>query len=502
MGRISKRASLMWAGLDGFLPRWLLISLLVATCVRLIVAAHAPLSPDEAYYWIWSKALAPGYLDHPPMVALWIRAGTLLAGDTALGVRLLGPLSALAGTLLLIRAADDLWPGRRSGVIAACMLNATLALNAGSVVMTPDTPLLFFWTGALCAIGRIVRTQQPLWWLVFGASAGCALDSKYTGFLLGLAVLLWVGASPVNRHWLKSWPFYAAGGLALACFVPVLAWNAAHGWGSFAKQGGRTAHFINADAARFLLELLAGQIALATPLLAGIFAVGMARAAKRFQQSASHALIACVTLVPAAVFLEHALGQRVQANWPVIVYPGAALAASVLAPRHWRSGVALGGALSAIVLLQAAAAPLPLPRWADFTLIRLAGWQDLAGEVFAAETRSGASCVVADEYGLAAELAFRLRHAVFGMEKERWRFFDLPRVSLAGRTCLMVLSDRSQNQPDRHIWSSAVLVGHVTRGRGAALAETYRLYRVIGAPGTEGVQLPTQRAVRGELAAN
>ena len=36
-----------------------------------------PLSPDEAYYWVWSHALAAGYLDHPPMVALWVRAGTL-----------------------------------------------------------------------------------------------------------------------------------------------------------------------------------------------------------------------------------------------------------------------------------------------------------------------------------------------------------------------------------------------------------------------------------------
>jgi len=44
----------------------------VVTLVRLWIAAVAPLVPDEAYYWIWSHALASGYLDHPPMVALWI----------------------------------------------------------------------------------------------------------------------------------------------------------------------------------------------------------------------------------------------------------------------------------------------------------------------------------------------------------------------------------------------------------------------------------------------
>ena len=48
--------------------------------------------------------MAPGYLDHPPMVALWIRFGTALAGQTALGVRLLGPFAAALGSILLAQA--------------------------------------------------------------------------------------------------------------------------------------------------------------------------------------------------------------------------------------------------------------------------------------------------------------------------------------------------------------------------------------------------------------
>jgi 4-amino-4-deoxy-L-arabinose transferase-like glycosyltransferase len=475
---------------------------LLVTSARFVVAASAPISPDEAYYWIWSRVLTAGYLDHPPMVALWIRAGTLLAGNTALGVRLLGPVSALVGTLLLVKAAEDFWPGRSAGGIAACTLNATPALNALSVVMTPDTPLLFFWSASLFALGRVMRTERPVWWLAFGLCAGFALDSKYTAVLLGLGVLLWVVASPPSRRWLTCWQFYAGGGLALICFLPVLGWNAAHAWASFAKQGGRTESLIAVGAGRFLFELLAGQVALATPILAVMFATGMGRAARGFRDSESHALLACTCFVPAVVFLQHALGARVQANWPGIIYPGAALAAAALAPRFWRQGVALGGVLSGIVLLQAAAAPLPLPRWADFTLIRLAGWQDLAGEVFAAERRNGADCVVADEYGLASELAFRLRGAVASTETDRWRLFDLPSMSLAGRTCLFVLSDRSRNEPNPHAWPSATLIGRVERGRGGAVAETYRLYRVVGGTAALGIRLPAQHAVRGELAAN
>ena len=71
---------------------WLL-ALLALTILRLTLATTIPLAPDEAYYWLWSRHLQPGYYDHPPMVALFIRAGTLLAGPTAFGIRLLGPLS-------------------------------------------------------------------------------------------------------------------------------------------------------------------------------------------------------------------------------------------------------------------------------------------------------------------------------------------------------------------------------------------------------------------------
>ena len=80
---------------DARLARNTVLTVLALVLVRLVAAAFTPLTFDEAYYWMWSKALAGGYYDHPPMVALVIRAGTLIAGDTAFGVRLVSILLAL-----------------------------------------------------------------------------------------------------------------------------------------------------------------------------------------------------------------------------------------------------------------------------------------------------------------------------------------------------------------------------------------------------------------------
>src|SRR5690348_10470338 len=82
---------------------------LALVVLRLIAAAVTPLSFDEAYYWTWSKHLAGGYYDHPPMVALVIRLGTMIAGDTELGVRLVSILLALPMSWALYRATEILF---------------------------------------------------------------------------------------------------------------------------------------------------------------------------------------------------------------------------------------------------------------------------------------------------------------------------------------------------------------------------------------------------------
>src|SRR6201988_5484653 len=71
------------------------LAILALVALRLIAAAFTPITFDEAYYWMWSNHLAGGYYDHPPMVAVVIRLGTLIAGDTEFGVRLVSILLAL-----------------------------------------------------------------------------------------------------------------------------------------------------------------------------------------------------------------------------------------------------------------------------------------------------------------------------------------------------------------------------------------------------------------------
>ncbi|HEX3485962.1 MAG TPA: glycosyltransferase family 39 protein, partial [Micropepsaceae bacterium] len=78
--------------------RALMLGVLAVMVIRGIVAGLTPLSYDEAYYWLWSKHLAAGYYDHPPLIAYVIRAGTMLFGATSLGVRFVPWLLSVAAS--------------------------------------------------------------------------------------------------------------------------------------------------------------------------------------------------------------------------------------------------------------------------------------------------------------------------------------------------------------------------------------------------------------------
>ncbi len=142
----------------------------------------------------------------------------------------------------------------------------------------------------------------------------------------------------------------------MLCFAPVLCWNAAHGWASFAKQGGRTGDWRPADALRHFAELLGSQIGLGTPLVALLCAAGVWVAARRWRQGPAPALLAALTVpgvarVPAARDRRPGAGELACHPVPRRLHRRRRLRAALLA-----AAAALGFAIGALVYLQAATA--------------------------------------------------------------------------------------------------------------------------------------------------
>jgi hypothetical protein len=228
-----------------FYSIWFLISLLQA--------AGTELFDDEAYYWVYSKFLDWGYFDHPPMIAVIIKLGTLVfAGE--LGVRLLVVLMGTASIFLI----EKLTQPKDQKLFYALVLNMAV-LQIGGIIAVPDIPLLFFTALFFLAYRNYTMKNSWITAVYLAIVVALLLYSKYHGLLLVLATL--------SSNWklLKqplTWLVIAA---AIAMFMPHVLWQLQHGLPSL------NYHLFErvspAYSLSFTTDYLAGQLLIAGPLL-------------------------------------------------------------------------------------------------------------------------------------------------------------------------------------------------------------------------------------------
>ncbi len=473
------------------LVRNTVLTIVALVGLRLVAAAFTPLTFDEAYYWMWSKHLAGGYYDHPPMVAVVIRLGTMIAGDTELGVRLASILLALPMSFAVFRAAAILFGGARVAATAAILLNVTLMAAVGTLIVTPDAPLLVASSFVLFFLAKVLETGRGAWWLAVGVAVGAALLSKYTALFFGPAILIWLVCVPKLRRWLLSpWP-YLGGLVALALFMPVILWNADHHWVSFIKQMGRAR--IEDFRPAFIGELIPTQIAFATPLVFILGAMGLhALAWRNAGAFAARALINAMFWTIVAYFVWHSLHARVEANWFAPVYPAFAIAAAVAAHlTRWegraqrladfclRWASPAGIVMFALLIVQANTGWLSGYR-RDATVRSVGvGWRELAAGIEAVRVRTGAACVLAPDYGTTGWLAFYLPKGscvVQSTQRIRWVNMPEPDPALLAGKLLYVDELRPGGRPYlKDAFRRIERVAELKRMRGPLTIETYAL---------------------------
>lgn len=473
------------------------LAILALVGLRLAAAAATPITFDEAYYWTWSRHLAGGYYDHPPMVAYVIRAGTMIAGDTELGVRLVSILLALPMSYAVYRSAEILFGGVRVAANSAILLNVTLLASVGTLIVTPDAPLLVASSFVLFFLAKVLETGRGAWWLAVGAAVGAALLSKYTAMFFGLAILIWLAAVPQLRHWFASpWP-YLGGVVALALFSPVILWNWDHQWVSFAKQLGRAR--IEGFRPVFIAELIPTQIAFATPLVFILGAMGLhALTWHRAGAQASRVLIETMFWTIVAYFVWHSLHARVEANWFAPVYPPFVIAAAEAGrlldwgPRQRRLidfcqrwAAPAGVLMFAALIVQANTGWLSGYR-RDATVRSVGvGWRELAGQIEAVRAQTGATCVLAADYGTTSWLAFHLPPGTCVVQQNqriRWVNMGEPDPKLLAGKLLYV----DEVRPGGHAFlnerfAQVTEVAQLQRKRGPLVIETYGIDLLEGA---------------------
>jgi dolichol-phosphate mannosyltransferase len=439
----------VWS-IDG---RALAIALITyAVLLRLIYSGRVELLPEETYYWNYSQHLAPGYLDHPPMVAWLIWGGTTLFGTTEFGVRFGAMITAGIASLFVYRLTRNLFDGA-SALVALVLMQLLPFFFFAGIMMTPDAPLLAAWAALLYYLERaLIANRASAWWGA-GISLGLGLLSKYTILMIAPAACIFMLVDAQARRWLWHWLPYTAMVLALVIFSPVIYWNATHEWASFAFQTSRRL----AESPRFSLhKLILSVLILLTP----VGAVGVWGALRSGADSRRRLFMQLCVFLPLAVFFVFSVRHEVKLDWTGTLWMAAvpALAFAAVTATGGLQGwvrsawpptlviltLILGGALHYFVL------GLPGAGYGSHMDLVPIGWRSLGEQVTALEARGGTRLLVVgmDRYNIASELAFyapdRRRSVAntasdnlfggVGLMYERW----FPPGEVEGRDLLLV----------------------------------------------------------------
>jgi dolichol-phosphate mannosyltransferase len=410
----------------GFSPRWnvtVAILLAMAMGLRLAAMIGMPLTPEEAYYWMYSQHPSLSYFDHPPMVAWLIWFGTRLFGNTEFGVRA-GPALTMLAASGVMYGFSRMWFGREAAVAAAALLQILPVYFGAGLIATMDPPLVLFWLVCLAGVSVAVRRDQTWGWYLAGFGLGGGMLCKYTAIFLAVGALLAVAGYPPWRRHLRAAHPYLATLLALAMFTPVLVWNERHGWASFRFQ------FVNrfaggkigvANPASFAWM----QLVVATPLLllgAGWLYARILRNRRRLLTPRWWMLL-CFSLPLLLVMSYKSLRYHIHLSWTMqaylAVFPAVAqtgLALGCCARKTWAGVIwrpaalaTVAGCLALNVLALVYLLALQ-PRMGLVAAMR--PWPQLAAAVETADARLKAETgreplvIGADAYRLAGELAF------------------------------------------------------------------------------------------------
>ncbi|HXW56281.1 MAG TPA: glycosyltransferase family 39 protein [Candidatus Cybelea sp.] len=345
---------------------------------------------DELQVLDDARHLAWGFVAYPPFTPSIERLGLLLFGRSMVGLRM---FSVLAQGVVLVLAG---LMARELGARRPAQIVSLLAVAVSPLPMFEATEFqyssfdMLWWVLTAYFLIRLLKSENPRWWLGIGGAIGAGLMTKYTMAFYVAGIAGGVLLTPARRYWKHRWLWY---GLALAflLFLPNLIWQIRHDFVSldFLK------HIHTRDVAEGRAEgFLRGQLMInANPLLAplclaGVFYFFAARDAKPYR------LLGWVYLLPLTIFfLAKGRMYYVGAAYPLLFAGGSVPwqrwgdRLSVLGSRLLEiatfAALAVGGTYAAALILPInpviSARNIALARNGD--LREEIGWTDLAAEV-------------------------------------------------------------------------------------------------------------------------
>jgi len=211
---------------------------LATIIVHLFTGTRYGFHRDELATLEDARHLAWGFVAYPPITPFFGRLSLTLFGTSLTGFRFFAAVAEAVTVVLTGLMARELG-GKRGAVLVAAVAAVPVCLGGGALMQYVAFDYLF-WVMTAYFVVRLLKSEDPRWWLAIGAAIGLGMETKYTMGFFALAVALGVVLTPARRYLKSKWLWLGVG-LSILIFLPNLLWQAQH-------------HFISLDFLKHIHE--------------------------------------------------------------------------------------------------------------------------------------------------------------------------------------------------------------------------------------------------------
>ncbi|HKV24397.1 MAG TPA: glycosyltransferase family 39 protein [Candidatus Acidoferrum sp.] len=176
---------------------------------------------DDARHLDW------GFVAYPPVTPLLGGIELMLFGTSLAGFRFLASVAVSIVMVLAGLIAKELGGSRHIQVLAAMGTGiAPISLVQGAVFQYVSFDYLWG-VSATYFLVRLVKSEDPRWWLAVGAMLGLGMESRYTMGFLALGIAGAALLTSARRYLFSRW-LWAGVGLSVLIFLPNIIWQVRH----------------------------------------------------------------------------------------------------------------------------------------------------------------------------------------------------------------------------------------------------------------------------------
>jgi hypothetical protein len=174
-----------------------------------------------------ARHLAWGYVAYPPVTPFFGRLSLILFGTSLAGFRFFAALAQAAALVLTGLMARELG-GQRTAQLIAAAAALPFCIGGGALMQYVSFDCLF-WVLTAYFVLRLLKSDDPRWWIAIGSAIGLGMLAKYTMVFLVAGLTAGILLTDARRYLASKWLWLGVG-VALLIFLPNFIWQAQHGF--------------------------------------------------------------------------------------------------------------------------------------------------------------------------------------------------------------------------------------------------------------------------------